>query len=304
MTPETAAMAIERFHQPGGRMVVELAGGEPLLTWDALTGLVERYVSRPGLRFALQTNGLLLDAKKLDFLLEHGVGLGLSLDGMPKVNDLLRGAGEKVFKALSLLDRTGAGVNLTTVLTSRNIDALPEFLLAMAGHPSVRVVNLDLVRELGRAEGRELSPSESQIREMVPRMLETLAFINARRWPPLKVREVEQVKKRSTDKTVQPYCLACLGRYAAVSPEGDLFSCSSLTGNAERKVGNLVSQPDLGLPATSADWCLPAECRDCRVRLVCRGGCPARRIASTGSPFRKSQTECALRRAIYKGMTT
>ena len=186
MARETAALAIKSFHQPGEPLVVELAGGEPLLAWGALTGLVERYVSRPGLRFALQTNGLLLDAKKLDFLLEHGVGLGLSLDGMPKVNDLLRGAGEKVFKALSLLDRTGAGVNLTTVLTSRNIDALPEFLLAMAGHPSVRVVNLDLVREFGRAEGRELSPSEGQIREMVPRMLETLAFIKR---PPLAAAE-------------------------------------------------------------------------------------------------------------------
>ena len=37
MAPETAALAVERFHQPGKPLVVELAGGEPLLAWDTLT---------------------------------------------------------------------------------------------------------------------------------------------------------------------------------------------------------------------------------------------------------------------------
>jgi len=42
--------------------------------------------------FALQTNGLLLDDEELQFFVEHGVGLGLSLDGPPPVNDLTCGA--------------------------------------------------------------------------------------------------------------------------------------------------------------------------------------------------------------------
>ena len=303
MTPETAELAIERFHEPGQPLVVELAGGEPLLAWNTLSGLVGKYATRPGLRFALQTNGLLLNAKKLGFLADHGVGLGLSLDGVPAINDRLRGAGAKVQKALNLLNQSSLGVNLTTVLTSRNIDTLPEFLLAMAGHPSIRVVNLDLVRDLGRASSLGLSPTEGQIEAMVPRMLETLAFINSRRWPQLKVREVEQVRKRSAEQEVQPYCLACEGRYAALTPQGDLFSCSSLLGIQRYKLGNLKEDANIQLPGPNPDWDLPDECRACEVRLICRGGCPARRIATTGSPQSKSPTECQLRRAIYKGMT-
>lgn len=91
MTEEVASEALELLDRAPGRTLVELAGGEPLLNFDLIRFLLKKYGGR--YRFALQTNGLLLDAPKLNFLAEHGVGLGLSLDGPPRVNDLSRGRG-------------------------------------------------------------------------------------------------------------------------------------------------------------------------------------------------------------------
>ena len=148
---------------------MELTGGEPLTVFPAVKEVVTQARKlEPRPRLALQTNGLLLDKDNLSFLLEHRVGLGLSLDGLPQVNDLTRGRSGMTLRALDLVDQSGAGVNLTVVLTKHNLERLPEFLLFCAARPSIRVINLDLVRRLGRARGSDLAPGPEQIEATAP----------------------------------------------------------------------------------------------------------------------------------------
>jgi uncharacterized protein len=316
-------MAID-LCRPKGRLTVELAGGEPLTAFDLVKEIVGRAGRRkPPPRLALQTNGLLLDKAKLGFLRDNGVGLGLSLDGPPKVHDLLRGRGEETIRALNLLDQADLGVNITTVVTSQNVDSLPEFLLFCAGHRSVRTINLDLVRDIGRARGRargrvggkagggagdrdgggDLSPRPEQIQEMAPRLVKTLAFIQARRFPPLKVREVDQVRRRRGLAEVRPYCLAAAGATAAVDPAGRLWPCASLTDWPELAAGTVWEPEPDKLAAVHSLWRLPPGCAGCPVRVICRGGCPARRLAETGRADGRSRTECLFRRELYQALT-
>ena len=304
MPPALAQEALEGFHRPGRRLTVELAGGEPLLRFELLAQLVRSWASRPEVRFAVQTNALLLDRERLELLREFGVGLGISLDGTPAVNNLTRGGGRRVFRALELVGRAGLGVNLTVVLTRHNLERLPEFLLACAAQPAVRVINLDLLRPLGRGAGSDLTPEPGQIQAVVPRMLQVLGFINARRWPPLKVREVEQARRRRGGGR-RPYCLAAEGRYAAVAPDGRVFPCASLAGDPAWSVGQVGEKGlEASLAAAVEDWGLPAACADCPLHAVCRGGCPARRIAFSGGVGGICELECALRKAINQGMTS
>ena len=134
MDPETARNALAFFRPAGKRITVELAGGEPLLRFDLIRALVRDRSGQAFFRFAVQTNGILLDAEKLDFFRRHQVGLGLSLDGPPGINARTRGDGEGVFRALRLLDQFEMGVNITVVLTRINVETLPEFLLFCANH--------------------------------------------------------------------------------------------------------------------------------------------------------------------------
>jgi sulfatase maturation enzyme AslB (radical SAM superfamily) len=71
---------------------VELLGGEPLLEIGLLRRALEyaasRGSARPRMRFALLTNGVLLDDRVADLLAEHHVQVNLSFDGLPDAQDL------------------------------------------------------------------------------------------------------------------------------------------------------------------------------------------------------------------------
>ncbi|NDJ79234.1 MAG: radical SAM protein, partial [Chloroflexi bacterium] len=212
MARTTALQALDRLAAHDLPMVIELAGGEPLLAFDLLKDVVTyAQTVNPQAQVALQTNGTLLDEDKLAFLIKHRVGIGISMDGIPAVNNAQRGDSIGTLRALKLLEAYQQGVNVMAVLTYASIMHIDEFLVMCAVLPAVRTVNLDIVRPTGRA-GWDRVPTEEQITQMVAEMLETLAFINARRFPPLKVREVEHVIRRQADVQTRPYCHAAEGR--------------------------------------------------------------------------------------------
>lgn len=93
---------------------VVLHGGEPLLAGRLLLGrllsiLREALSSVPRLDIRIHTNGLLLDEKFCDLFAEHGVRVGVSLDGDRRANDLHRrhadgrSSYDQVSRALRLL---------------------------------------------------------------------------------------------------------------------------------------------------------------------------------------------------------
>jgi uncharacterized protein len=95
-------------------VTVILHGGEPLLAGAHTIDYAVRAIRRATgndvqIRYGLQTNGLLLDERFLDLFAEHGVGIGVSLDGPSIENDRHRryadgrGSHEGVVPALHLL---------------------------------------------------------------------------------------------------------------------------------------------------------------------------------------------------------
>lgn len=300
MDPDIAALALDRLGPPPGRrQTVEFSGGEPLLRFELLKELVLTRASAQR-RFALQTNGVALTEDKLAFLVDNGVGLGVSLDGPPETNRQTRGDAGGAMRALRLIDEAGVGVNVTVVLTRHNVERLPRFLLTLASLKSPRVINLDLVRPVGRASGGGLAPRPEQIKGMVPAMLSATAFIAQRRFPPLKVREVDQVRRRAKLGLCEPYCLGAAGSYAAVTPDGRVYPCASLADDDGYLAGRVDRPEPIRVANLVRGWGLPPACGDCPARFVCRGGCPSRRISAAGSPTRPHGLECLLRKEIFR----
>jgi uncharacterized protein len=283
-----------------------LAGGEPLLNWPVLTQVIEiARAARPRstrVRFALQTNGLLLDEAKIEYLVEQRVGLAVSLDGTAAINDAQRGGSKQVLRALKLLSDRGVGVNVTAVLTGQSIDRIPDLLLLCGSLSCVRVVNLDILRPLGR-DSREMAPSKAQIAAMVERLPKILAYINARRFPPLQVRELSKIYEQPRDGVERPYCHAAQGLAAAVTPDGSLYPCASLVGVEGYRAGTVWQSEPAGLNLLAdplGTQMYPEECMTCELRTACRGGCPSRRVAYNGSPAERCELECALYKEIYR----
>lgn len=130
MTREGADLLIrEAFANldPQGEITFSFQGGEPTLAgldfFRHFMGQVEALCPR-GVRvhYALQTNGLLLDADWADFLARHQVLVGISLDGTKDIHDGARldasgkGTWNRVTAALHLLQQRGVQVNLLCVV--------------------------------------------------------------------------------------------------------------------------------------------------------------------------------------------
>ena len=85
------------IERSGARKNIELDffGGEPLMAWDTVTQTVDYARSREAetgkhFRFTITTNGLLLDADKIDYINENMDNVVLSLDGRAETNDHFR----------------------------------------------------------------------------------------------------------------------------------------------------------------------------------------------------------------------
>jgi uncharacterized protein len=74
---------------------VTFHGGEPMLAgmeWfqQAISHLKDCAKDKHGLRLSMQTNAILIDDAWLDLIEQHRIGIGVSLDGPPHINDRAR----------------------------------------------------------------------------------------------------------------------------------------------------------------------------------------------------------------------
>lgn len=91
MNLETAERAVDfALQSPEKCLTFEFQGGEPLLNWETLKHIVEYTEEHKGehdVDYSVVTNLSLLTTDKLDFLIEHKVGISTSLDGNALVHN-------------------------------------------------------------------------------------------------------------------------------------------------------------------------------------------------------------------------
>jgi uncharacterized protein len=72
-------------------VIIEFTGGEALLNFDVVRHTIEyakkNYGDLLNFSFTIQSNGIALTQDHIDFLREHGVGLGISCDGFRSLHD-------------------------------------------------------------------------------------------------------------------------------------------------------------------------------------------------------------------------
>ncbi|MDR0583000.1 MAG: 4Fe-4S cluster-binding domain-containing protein, partial [Treponema sp.] len=107
-------------------------GGEPTLAglaWyedftQSFSSIQRQEKKALAVKYALQTNGLLLDGAWGEFLHNHNFLVGLSLDGGPHFHNRYRldaqgrGTYERVLHSKELLEEWGVAYNILTVLTN------------------------------------------------------------------------------------------------------------------------------------------------------------------------------------------
>jgi uncharacterized protein len=108
LAPELAARAVNWFLDRADAArtpVISFYGGEPLLETDLLSevaAVASRHAQGPRVRFALDTNGVLLDGRAIELVARERMYLQVSLDGPAAVHDRHRvdGAGRPTHAAV------------------------------------------------------------------------------------------------------------------------------------------------------------------------------------------------------------
>jgi len=110
-----------------GVPVLLFSGGEPLLRSDLPE--LTRYAVSKGMRAVISTNGTLISEEKAMLLRDTGVSyVGISLDGLEKVNDHFRGvegAFKKAVNGIKNCQNAGLKVGLRFTINKLNIDQVP-----------------------------------------------------------------------------------------------------------------------------------------------------------------------------------
>lgn len=105
-------------------LILSFQGGEPLLAgldyFNNVIKLVNMQKSNLEVKYAIQTNGLLLDEKWCSFLKNNHFLVGLSLDGPQEVHNKNRQNFNQVFSKIKLLKQYHIEFSILSVVTKNN----------------------------------------------------------------------------------------------------------------------------------------------------------------------------------------
>ncbi|MDR1394690.1 MAG: radical SAM protein [Deltaproteobacteria bacterium] len=252
---------------------IQLTGGEPLLVPHLIEEIAQKARKLPrASRLSLQTNATLLDRPLVKLLQKYRIDLGISLDGPPAVNDLLRGRSRELFRGLACLEEAGCPFTATAAVSRENCRYLPQTALVLAQYSMAIGLGLDLLVNKGRCLASP--PERADLIAGAGRLVQVLDQINLRRLSPLLLREREYLRQAASEGRPH-FCEACRRRSLAVTPLGRMYPCGQTAFREEFSLGTVFDQN-----WREAAWpervLFSEKCRACFLKGRCPGECPSR----------------------------
>lgn len=264
---------------------VILFGGEPTLNWKLLTHVVEygkKAAQAAGKRidFSMTTNGTLLNERRINFLVEHNIGVSISMDGDESTQDTWRpfktghGSYALVHKnATKLIEKHRTKPVAARVTLTKDFPAVKETFshLRQMGFHEVGFAPVSETDEAFILNKPELSRLLDEFEELTDMFIEEarqdryFGFSNL----------VNVLVELHTGVNKSYGCGAGIGFYA-VSPSGDLFLCHRFNEQYEYKMGDIYSGVDRVFQKTlleSLHVDNKTTCSRCPLKHTCSGGC-------------------------------
>jgi uncharacterized protein len=287
MSWQVAKRALDIVCQDGEFCTIQFAGGEPLLNIDLIEQIVQ-YTTNWNVRYQLQTNATLIDRTNSKWLKERRIGVGISLDGIPAINDVLRpfsdGSGSTlaVVAGLSNLAAQKLRVGLTCVISEASATGLVSLIDFVSYLGIVEGISLDVMRPTGRAFDGTVEPaSPTTLARILPDALayaDGLARVGVSR---VRFREIERLRYTLTKEVNRfHHCHFDACSALMVHPTGEAFPCASLAGSAKFSLGSVLDdgfEDYLQARLSAARGIIddPRDCITCKDRLFCGGRCKA-----------------------------
>ncbi|MCI7413318.1 thioether cross-link-forming SCIFF peptide maturase [Hornefia butyriciproducens] len=319
MSLETGKRALDFLVENSGDRVnleVDFFGGEPLMNWDVVKGIVEygRSIEKEhgkNFRFTLTTNGVGINDEVIEFSNREMHNVVLSLDGRKEVHDRLRktvdGRGSYdliVPKFRKFVEaRGGRNYYMRGTFTHANTDFTNDiFHMADLGFDQLSMEPVVCSPEDPAALTEEDLPVLFQQYELLAEEM----LRREREGHPITF--YHYMIDLSGGPCIYKRISGCGSgtEYLAVTPWGDLYPCHQFVGEEQFCMGDIwqgIIAPDVREEFRSCNVYAREECRDCWARLYCSGGCAANAWHAAGSVrgvyeygcrlFRK-RVECAI----------
>lgn len=319
MSLETGKRALDFLIENSGdrrNLEVDFFGGEPLMNWEVVKGIVEygRSIEKEhgkNFRFTLTTNGVGINDDVIEFANKEMHNVVLSLDGRKEVHDRLRrtindeGSYDIIVPKFKKLVEARGDKNyyMRGTFTHNNVDFTNDiFHMADLGFTELSM------------EPVVCSPEDpyALTEEDLPKIFEQYEIL------------AKEMLKREEDGrpiTFYHYMIdlnngPCIYKrisgcgsgteYFAVTPWGDLYPCHQFVSYESYKMGDIwhgVTNDEMRDDFKMCNVYAREECRDCWARLYCSGGCAANAYHATGSikgvydygcEIFKKRMECAI----------
>lgn len=268
-----------------GVFAFKFGGGEPMLYphfWEAVE------LSRSlGLFVSTSTNSLLFNDSTAKKILDHGIKISISVEGLKDKDEEVRGLGhfDKAINAVITLKKLGCNVFLQTNVMPRTFDDIPG-LVKIAESLGV-ILKLRYIKPVGRAftNGYRVSFEDAD------RYLKLIMYLNRRDvLPHLDLDESLMIKqpKFIEEKLYRGIMCGAGNRTLHINPEGKISPCifvgDTYVAGKLGDDGNFMSfwHEIVGAGFGKIRSILkPVECRYCS--RICAYECPALRLHGEGS---------------------
>ena len=289
----TADDYVSLLQSTGRTGFVNVTGGEPL-THPALFGLLGDLKAR-GIPFGLLTNGTLIGRREARQLRMLGVDyVQVSLDGMEKTHDRIRGEGSFLRAADGLSFLLAEGIDATVAFTaqSENRGELPK-LARFCRDVGVKKIWFDRVVIPADADGAGLALSQ----EEAQRLMKTGARLS-KSCPVSCQRALQFLYARGQS----PYRCTAGESQLAILADGTVLPCRRLPLPLGRLPQDTLTQiwRDSPVLKALAAHSAPEGCLGCPHAETCGGGAKCIAMAKTGD-WRVPDPDCPVIRSSAGG---
>lgn len=287
---------IEKDYSGNEELLVNFHGGEPFLNFAAIRYIVEqlekKYEGMSGLVFSATTNATILNEEIIDFIIEHGMELTLSIDGRKDTHDRIR-----VFPG-------GKGSHDLVMSNARKIIMQnPMVRIRMTVNPDTVVCLSEDVEYLLREGFRFIVPGINSYDSGW-----TDEHFECFKQEIKKIKEVCRKYPGSGVSIIEPlgYC----GKYCNgginnkhIYYDGSIFPCLVSCGHEEFKIGDVISGINREkhkkiLSYSKAD---NEVCKECDMKMFCSAArCKIVNKLKTGNYLLPSLVDCNYTNLIYE----
>jgi uncharacterized protein len=305
MTRQQLAYVLEKilayFKGKKRKPVVIFHASEPLLVKESIFEAIKAYKDK--FNFGLQTNGILLKESDVEFLKEHRVGVGISLDSSsPSVNNLTRpasGTGGNFRQAVRAIEWFDGyeGLNVIATVTRINLSGLPG-LVKFLHQKKVPCVLLNPVR-LTQSQSRGLKPDEKLFTKYFLRAVDQALRLSRKSSRRIIIGNFTNViigiiapSARRMMCDISP----CGGGrcFLTITAKGEMIPCGEFIGLKGSSGGNIFrtgikeamrSRPFKEIRSRIVEKI--EECKSCIFRNICGAPCPAE-LKALGGIYQKA----------------